>query len=355
MYRLGSACPMKYLPTLDGWRAVAITAVVLCHAFGGTSNSLILNLGQQGVSLFFAISGFLITTLLLDEEKRGRISLRGFYTRRVFRILPAAYLYLAVISALGAFGLLRLGPGEIASAALVYNNYWPSRSWFTQHFWSLSMEEHFYLLWPFVLAICGYVWSRGIAVVGICVTLIWRAWSLGHIHLDVPALQRTDMRLDAFLWACLVAMAVYQRGRLWEIIARKGFHLSVLATVAVIYAIALAQPMQLTKLALQSALLPLVIVPTVFLPNYWISRMLESAPLRWLGRISYGVYLWQQLIFPENGASMRSAAAWFPLKVAFLLSLTAASYKWIERPLIEYGRSRAQESSRRKTPVIMVK
>jgi peptidoglycan/LPS O-acetylase OafA/YrhL len=149
------------------------------------------------------------------------------------------------------------------------------------------------------------------------------------------------MRLDAFLWACLVAIAIYERGRIWKIIARRGFHMCVLGALAAIYAIALVHPMQLTKLALQSALMPLVVVPTVFLPGYWISRMLEWAPLRWLGRISYGVYLWQQLFFPPTGASMVTDAEWFPLKVAVLLSLTAASYQWIERPLIDYGRRRA--------------
>jgi peptidoglycan/LPS O-acetylase OafA/YrhL len=158
-----------YLPSLDGWRAVAITAVILCHAFGqedtgGKVNSLILNLGQQGVSLFFAISGYLITTLLLDEQQRGGISLRGFYIRRAFRILPPAYIYLAAVATIGVSGLIHLAPGEILSAALVYNNYWPSRSWFTQHFWSLSMEEHFYLLWPSLLTLSGLVRAKWLAL-----------------------------------------------------------------------------------------------------------------------------------------------------------------------------------------------
>jgi peptidoglycan/LPS O-acetylase OafA/YrhL len=167
--KLASRVSRTYLPTLDGWRAVAITAVILCHAFGREDtgskiNSLILSLGQQGVSLFFTISGYLITTLLLDERQRGGISLRGFYIRRAFRILPPAYIYLAAVATIGVSGLIHLAPGEILSAALVYNNYWPSRSWFTQHFWSLSMEEHFYLLWPSLLTLSGLVRAKWLAL-----------------------------------------------------------------------------------------------------------------------------------------------------------------------------------------------
>src|ERR1700722_18709415 len=161
-----------YLPSLDGWRAVAITAVILCHAFGQESsnskiNSLILNLGQQGVSLFFAISGYLITTLLVDEQQRAGISLRGFYIRRAFRILPPAYIYLAVLGAMGISEIIHVTPGEILSAALVYSNYWPLHSWFTFHFWSLSIEEHFYLLWPSLLALSGLARAKWFAFVGI--------------------------------------------------------------------------------------------------------------------------------------------------------------------------------------------
>jgi peptidoglycan/LPS O-acetylase OafA/YrhL len=335
-----------YLPTLDGWRSGAITLVLLCHAFSlagtdGRINSLILNLGQQGVSLFFAISGYLITTLLLDEQKLGGISLSRFYIRRAFRILPPAYIYLAGVAILGISGLRHLTSGEILSSALVYNNYWPQRSWLTQHFWSLSMEEHFYLLWPSLLALSGLVRAKWFAVAGIIGTLLWRPWSVGHVHLNVPALQRTDMRLDAFLWACLLAILVHSQGRIHKVICRVQFHVGIMILMATLYAIALAHPMQLTKLAVQSALMPLVVVPTVFLPNYGLSRLLEWRPLRWIGKISYGLYLWQQLLFHGDASSLLTAAKVFPLKMAGLLAITTVSYYLIESPLIRSGRKLA--------------
>jgi hypothetical protein len=110
-------------------------------------------------------------------------------------------------------------------------------------------------------------------------TVVWRAWSVRYIHLNVPALQRTDMRLDAFLCACLLAILVHRKGRVYRIICDPQFHLGIMAMLGTFYAIALVHPMQLTKLAVQSALMPLVVVPTVFLPNYPLTRTTGIAPV----------------------------------------------------------------------------
>lgn len=347
--KLASRVSKNYLPSLDGWRAVAITSVILGHGFslgvaGGEINSLILNVGAQGVDIFFAISGYLITTLLLDEQQRGGISLRGFYIRRAFRILPPAYIYLAAVAIIGISGLVHVTTGEILSSALVYNNYWPSHSYLTVHFWSLSIEEHFYLLWPSLLALSGLVRAKWFALGGILGTILWRAWSVRHVHLSVPALMRTDMRLDAFLWACLLAILVHSRGRVYRTICTPRFHLGIMAALGTFYVIALVHPMQLTKLAVQSALMPLVVVPTVFLPTYPLTRLLELPLLRWIGKISYGLYLWQQMLFHSSALSLIGAAKVFPLKIAVLLAITSVSYYLIETPLVRSGRTLAKDT-----------
>jgi peptidoglycan/LPS O-acetylase OafA/YrhL len=154
-----------FLPTLDGWRAIAIAMVVLSHSLttasargggGGFLNLLTFRMGTFGVMLFFAISGYLICTrLLVEEETTGSVSLRSFYIRRVFRILPAAYVYLGTVAVLALARILVVGWADIAGAALFYSNYEESGSWFTGHFWSLALEEHFYLLWPPVLVLLG--------------------------------------------------------------------------------------------------------------------------------------------------------------------------------------------------------
>jgi peptidoglycan/LPS O-acetylase OafA/YrhL len=304
------------------------------------------HLGGTGVALFFAISGFLITTLLLEERDReGRISLLGFYVRRGFRILPPAYLFLAVLAMFGGAGWLAeaLRPGELASAAFFYSNYWGDRSWYTAHFWSLSMEEHFYLLWPALLAVLGN--RRALVAAGILVaaTLFWRPWSLVHTSpLPYPALQRTDMRLDAFLFASAVAILLEEseHNLLVRILTANWFRLLSVATLITVWAWTLAGSAAAAKTLVESALIPCLLVSVICRPASWVFRILESSPLRWTGRISYGLYLWQQIFLVGRSAStLPTAAAAFLPSVALTFGAATMSYYFLERPLLTYGRT----------------
>src|SRR6185503_4239118 len=146
------------IASLDGLRGISILMVLFGH-LTGTRNFLPRefgritgDLGNLGVRVFFIISGYLITSLLFHEiEKRGRVDLKGFYIRRVFRIFPAFYAYLAVIGAAAALGLVHLGRWDAVAAATYTVNYVPDRAWVVGHIWSLSVEEQFYLLWPATL------------------------------------------------------------------------------------------------------------------------------------------------------------------------------------------------------------
>lgn len=176
---MASTLKSGYLPTLDGWRAAAIIAVLLDHTLEYSPLRCYPKLmnfahtGPNGVSLFFAISGFLICSRLLEEEGAfGRISLRGFYIRRACRILPPALFYLIVIAVLSVCGLIVVSPGEWFGSAFFFRNYlpgdWISRGWggYTVHYWSLAVEEHFYLLWPAALVLLGTDASSIFRVVG---------------------------------------------------------------------------------------------------------------------------------------------------------------------------------------------
>lgn len=146
------------IPSLDGLRAISIVMVLVAHASGTrlfpvpASAGNLLGLGEFGVHVFFVISGFLITGLLLDELARtNRVDLRRFYLRRALRIFPPYYTYLAVVFLLALAGALQLAPRDMAHGLTYTSNYYPARSWFLGHTWSLSVEEQFYLLWPAVL------------------------------------------------------------------------------------------------------------------------------------------------------------------------------------------------------------
>ncbi len=142
---------MRSIICLDGWRACAILFVIACHSQPDCNPAW---LGKLGVDIFFGLSGFLITTLLLAESlAEGRIDLLAFYRRRAFRILPPALVFLTVIG-LGGLFKTRL---EVVAALFFFRNYLPIQhaTYATAHLWSLAIEEQFYLLWPGLLVLAG--------------------------------------------------------------------------------------------------------------------------------------------------------------------------------------------------------
>ena len=340
------------IPTLDGWRAVAITAVMVSHGFllsDATTRPLraigyvAVHLGGVGVALFFAISGYLITTLLLEERERSlRISLGGFYLRRAFRILPAAFLYLGVLALASTSGWLAesVHRGELASAAFFYNNYWADRSWYTMHFWSLSTEEHFYLIWPALLASLGV--RRALLIAGVLAVAIalWRPWSLAHMQLPFPALQRTDLRLDAFLYAGAMAILLHgrHRAKVLRVLTATWFRVLGIVVPGALWIWIVAGSAPATGTLIESALLPCLLISVIDWPGSRLFRVLEWAPLRWIGRISYGLYLWQQLfLVPHSAATLAQAAAEFLPRIAIVFGAATASYYLMERPLLRYS------------------
>jgi len=342
-----------YLPTLDGWRAIAILAVLLDHAVGysslGSVSSVfaLTRVGPNGVSLFFAISGFLICSRLLEEERAfGKISLRGFYIRRACRILPPAMFYLIAIAILSFFGLIIVTRAEWWSSVFFFRNYlppsWRNRGWggYTIHYWSLAVEEHFYLLWPAALVWFGKQRARWFAG-GLAVAVaVWRMWDF-HAHwFDrvIPGLligTRTDIRLDALLLGCLAALLLEEEG----IRAAFARHFSSWIwglCIAGYVGLQLVQRVRNYSIV-ESALLPLIVAGTVYVQRGWITSLLESRPLKWVGRLSYSLYLWQQLFSVSEAGSRLSAVQRWPLNLGLLFLMAWLSYRFIERPLIRLG------------------
>jgi peptidoglycan/LPS O-acetylase OafA/YrhL len=355
----------NYIATLDGWRGIAIFCVLFCHSlhFYGPYelvapplrplNYVLARLGTFGVSLFFAISGYLICTLLLVErEKSGSISLRSFYIRRAFRILPPAFTFLIGLALLSAFGLIRLHYGELASAAFLYSNYWPDKSWFTTHFWSLSLEEHFYLIWPSLLAFLGNTRATICAAIVVCAMAIVRPLILAKVSLDdVPRLmEKTHMRLDSFMVACLVAILLRHpplRQRFISVFRTPvWFSLAALLTVIVVTADKLGRHF-IDARSIQAALLAIMVAATTLRPTDMIGRILELRPLKFVGRISYSIYLWQQLILqPVSTPNLALNLLHMLIKVAIVIGLAMLSYTFVEQPLIRLGRRLAEETPR---------
>ena len=342
-----------YLPTLDGWRAIAVFAVLLDHTVAeGFRHTFprffaLSRTGPNGVSLFFAISGFLICSRLLEEQQMcGRISLAGFYVRRACRILPAALAYLLVISILGLTGVLIVTPWEWWSSVFFFRNYLPyhliNRGWggFTIHYWSLAIEEHFYLLWPATLAIAGRVRARYIAICGSVVVAIWRWWDLQHgwFSQHVPGLlfpSRTDVRLDALLMGCLAALLL--ENPRWRAGFVRHFKPSLWWSRVAVYMLIQIVSRQHRYTLWESMLLPLIVTGTVYRPDRLVSKVLETSWIRWIGRLSYSLYLWQQLFSIQGGKYPLALLERFPANIAMVFLMATLSYKFLERPMIRLG------------------
>jgi peptidoglycan/LPS O-acetylase OafA/YrhL len=341
--------PDGYLPTLDGWRAIAISLVLLDHTVNSTAcaeGSLRwcgrIMVGQTGVNLFFGISGFLICSRLLQEFQRTqRISLAGFYIRRAFRILPAALLYLAVMTTLALARQILVSKTELAGSLFFFRNYLGFQSGFyTAHFWSLSLEEQFYVLWPTLLI--GLLalprrWGAACAV-GLALAVAgWRHASMGRAlmiygHLPPGFVFRTGVRADGLLLGAALALALrsgvvrleWIPGWMW-------------GSLLALY-IAVVSHFGMQPTIWESALVPVLIAWTAYHPAAVPSRILEWPVLSWVGRISYGLYIWQQFFFPwaHIAAPLPAVQKW-PLAVPAALACAAASYYLLERPALRLG------------------
>jgi peptidoglycan/LPS O-acetylase OafA/YrhL len=345
-----------YLPTLDGWRAVAILWVMTCHSplwsWGSVSNTWLRETGGRGVDLFFALSGLLICMRLLREEQRaGAISLGSFYVRRLFRIQPAALTYLGVAALLMGAGMIPRGWSGVAGAALMVRNFYPVKTgtWQTAHFWSLSVEEHFYLLLPGFLVLC----RRG--RLGLLTALwvfleVWRVVVFHHASMQGHAMLldlRTDMAIDGIVLGSVAALAL-QREQVMA--AAKQYLVPWLALLygAVVFVLEEAHQSQANH-ALLVTVYPLLLIATMLHPQTLTSRVLEWAPLRFVGRISFSIYLWQQMFMnpfvpPEKGSfQAHTLLCWLAT-----FACATASYYLIEKPLVRYGHGAAE---RFKAPV----
>lgn len=338
-----------YLPTLDGWRALAVLGVMLGHdvphRIGPFSTSLVdFHDLYGGVDVFFAISGILICSRLLEEEQVfGKISLRNFYLRRGFRILPAAFAYLAVLALLAAVGWITVYPGEWIGSVFFCRNYSSLLHlngktpipYFTAHFWSLSVEEHFYLLLPAIL-----VFFRGrprlwvLAALG-CLVVLNR-----EVQLTVRAYDHisfhTDVRLDALIFPALLAVIVRTTS------AREPIYrcLKWWPLVAIVLFAVMTIPIRVSlQTVAVSLMMPCVILGSVFHSKGLTGRFLEWGPLRYMGRISYSLYLWQMLFFTSKiyGAEPLGYFERWPLNFICTFLVASLSYHFLEMPMIRLG------------------
>lgn len=320
---------MNRIPILDGWRGLAILSVIASHLIITHDPPGWLlrwtGLGQHGVATFFVLSGFLITRQLLLEQKPD---LMKFYIRRAYRLLPCAWSFLVVVLILWALGKLPgMSASEIISPLLfVRNFYFRDGGAITGHFWSLSIEEQFYLVWPWFLV---YLRPRSAGVVAAAGALAvvfvrWQAHAFLYSGI-VATTYRTQYRADALLLGCLAAIVFCEYGHL--------FKRWLTLPLVVLLAFCFSQSPPVTPFY-ESVCLALLIGVTARHGDGWLSSLLNARLLRIAGKYSYSLYLWQQIFLFERHSFGSTV-----LNVLILLPIvTWASYTYIEEPWRNYGR-----------------
>jgi peptidoglycan/LPS O-acetylase OafA/YrhL len=331
----------RRIPSLDGLRAISIGLVVFGH-LAGTSGFLprsalapIGDVANLGVRIFFVISGFLITLLMLDElDATGTVSLKLFYLRRLLRILPACYVYILFVLIAYKLGLATLSPGDLFHASTYTLNYDKQASWLVGHLWSLSVEEQFYLLWPVVIALFSIRHATLIAVSALWIAPVCRL----AIQIFLPASRYGigwwfPTIMDPIATGCLLAIL---RNRL----EAASLYLGILRSrwFALIPCSAFLANMRpagsLSMLLLQpfmNVALAVTIHRVTLVNNTMLGRFLNLQPVAFIGILSYSLYLWQQ---PFLNRSSHSAACAFPWNLILASAAAAVSYTFIERPAL---------------------
>ena len=332
-----------HLPSLDGLRAISIAFVLLGHLSGtahfGTVQLGMGDIAHLGVVVFFVISGFLITTLLMAEESdQGGISLKLFYLRRALRILPASYAFLAVIVVLRFIGIIEV-PGRDLLFSFTYTvNFHAHRVWEVGHLWSLSVEEQFYLLWPFAFVALGgkrAIWvAASVMVVGPAARL--GAWAFLH-GTPYADLEMFPMVADSLAAGCLLAgLRNWLEARRWYLeLFRPMYSLLVLSVILMINRLMGFTVAAVLGASLINVGIAVLVHRSVYRASDRIGRALNFRPVAFVGTLSYSLYLWQQLFLNRHSNAWVNA---FPQNLVFVIVVALASYLLLERPLLRIRR-----------------
>jgi peptidoglycan/LPS O-acetylase OafA/YrhL len=342
---------LGYRPALDGVRGIAIAIVVAFHAFGWPGE------GTLGVDLFFVLSGFLITTLLLEEHAAtGRISIRGFYGRRARRLLPALLVLLApfllvaaTVTTVGSLGsplIVGLASALTYTSNIVVAADPSAASAWMIHLWSLAAEEQFYILWPLLLIVLmrvGGLRLVGRALIGLLmVAVVYRLQFLARGASIERLYYAPDTHADSLLVGCAFG-CYFSRGRLplWILSSTRVQEVVSALSLGLIIAAAVLLGHVPERLSYELQLVPtaFALVAGVFIVcavtgGSIVVRGLSVRPLVFLGRISYSLYLWHVPLLVaiagvHRGVEVRTIAA-----VAVALVVATCSWRFVETPFL---------------------
>ncbi len=347
---------MKYIKGFDGLRAFSIILVVFTHLGFWSSisaNEFILILvsilnGSTGVYIFFSISGFLITTILLKEkEKKGFVTIKNFYIRRFLRLLPAIIIFYFVLEMIMILGYLPLNNIAMLFSISYLYNFVPAKFYIGElgHTWSLGVEEQFYILWPFII----HFFSKNTVII-ISSILLLSCLVLPHffylIHFNH---NMKDFTLQKVFWdtnrfyipaigpimlGAIIGCLNYST-KIFNIISKKKFFLLI---AIIIFCSQLYLPNFILIIIPQNILkgfaTSLILVYIYNNQEGILAKSLEFKPISYIGKISYGIYVWQGL-FLRTGPGGGLIIQKFPLNIFLTFIFAVVSYEFIEKSVLK--------------------
>jgi len=343
-----AVAPLGYRPALDGLRGLAVLMVVATH----TGVSIFAG-GEDGVVVFFVLSGFLITTLLLQEiDRHGSVRIKSFYARRFVRLVPAVVvmvLALAILTRLLVPRNERLRPDEALYAIFYVTNlkialfgaYDHARVLYLQHTWSLAIEEHFYLFWPWLVPLfCAPNWSDSRRIR----TFLWAAAIIAALRVFVDVVGADDLmmfsplRFDGFAIGGALAVAFRARGSLARVDRMMSdLRMGVIALALLLCDVAVGArshevpgALYVTWVCVISAVL---IGHFVWSEGSVLTRLFGRPFPVYLGKLSYSLYLWHIPVFvyiTEKRFSGTSRVLLHAIELAVTFAMAAGSYHLVE-------------------------
>lgn len=341
----------KY-PSINGLRALSIIMVLFHHL--NMQNHILDNLvtldwlspllfvledGHLGVNMFFVISGFLITSLLIQEEINTKsISIKKFYIRRILRIFPAYYFLLFVYFILQLFSIIQISTASWITS-ITYTKYLNSQlDWPTAHFWSLSLEEFFYFFWPLCFVMGAKVRKNIIISLLIIVPII-------RISIDSAPSNLTNTllvlsRIDAISIGCLFAIYKDTIIKRFSLHWTKLFYISILSLFLLRYVPFITDntpfsfiflALGLTHGTIANFLIALIMMYSVFGSRGAWFKILNLKVINYIGILSYSIYLWQQIFISGSD----NWATKFPQNIIFIFIAAFLSYTFIEKPFLK--------------------
>jgi peptidoglycan/LPS O-acetylase OafA/YrhL len=348
------------VPCLDGFRGIGTLLIIFGHLTNSARVPLpvperlyrSIHWAEIALILFFVLSGFLITLLLLREwNASGRISLKVFYRRRILRIIPASAAYLIVVGFLELTGVLAVSANAWLGALTYSTNFLLKPGWELGHFWSLAVEEHFYLCWPVIIALLGLSGGRWTLAICILVAPLMRWWSHAHWSEYLNVDNCTFNYVDVIAYGAGLAF-LCQSERFHRFTTRLQ-PVSGWLLIGVCVGLVASASLQnysddyqiLAHRTVTGFLCAMLIYLAAAFSNKWVTRVLEWRPLVALGVVSYSVYVWQQLFTGKSGLPLWCST--WPANIVFIAAAGMLSYYLIERPFmrIKDGKGRKQHPS----------